>query len=83
MAEHGSTIVIGTIPEGREPSPVDRAALGAKDLNIHRALAKSLLPGARVGRCWQVRHEDTPAFQAGDLASQAKRTALTTLASEG
>jgi hypothetical protein len=83
MAEHGSTIVIGTIPEGREPSPVDRAVLGAKDLNVHRALAKSLLPGARVGRCWQVRHEDIAAFPAGELGKPAERAALAAPAGEG
>jgi hypothetical protein len=83
MAEHGSTIVIGTVPEGREPSPVDRAGLGAKELNIHRALAKSILPGARVGRCWRVRHEAIPAFPAVELVKPAERAALAAPAGEG
>jgi hypothetical protein len=83
MAEHGSTIVIGTIPEGLEPSPVDRAVLGAHDLNVHRALAKSLRPGARVGRCRQVGREAIPAFQAGKLVKPAERAALAAPAGEG
>jgi hypothetical protein len=74
--------VIGIIPEGLEPSPVDRAVLGANDINADRALAKSTLPGARVGRCWYIRREDITAFQAVDLAKPAKRAALATLASE-
>jgi hypothetical protein len=72
----------GTVPEGREPSPVDRAALGANDLNVHRALAKSILPGARVGRCWRVRHEAIPAFQAVALVTPAERAAKTRLRAE-
>jgi hypothetical protein len=75
--------VIGTIPEGREPSPVARAGLGAHDLNVHHALARSLLPEARAGRCWQVRREDIPAFQAVELVKPAERAALVAPAGEG
>jgi hypothetical protein len=74
--------VIGIIPEGLEPSPVDRAVLGANDINADRALAKSTLPGARVGRCWYVRHEDITASHAVDLAKQAERAAKTRLRAE-
>ncbi len=83
MAEHGSKNVSGTIPEGREPSPVARAVLGAHDLNAHRALALSLLPGARVGRCWQVRREDIPASQPVVLVKPVERAALAAPAGEG
>jgi hypothetical protein len=75
--------VIGTIPEGREPSPVGRAVLGAHDSNIHHALARSLLPEARVGRCWQARQEDIPAFQAVELVKPAQRATRAAPASEG
>jgi hypothetical protein len=75
--------VIGTIPEGLEPSPVDRAVLGAKDLNIHRALAKSLLPGARAGRCWQIRREAIPVSQPVVLAKQVERAALAAPTGQG
>ena len=72
-----------TIRKGLEPSPVARAVLGAHDLNAHRALAKSLLPGARVGRCWQVRHEAIPAFQAVELVKPAERAALAAPTGQG
>jgi hypothetical protein len=75
--------VIGIVPKGREPSPVDRVALGVSDINADRELARAALPDARVGRCWCVRREDITAFQAGDLVKQAKHAALATLASEG
>jgi hypothetical protein len=75
--------VIGIIPEGLEPSPVDRVALGVSDINADRELARAALPDARVGRCWCVRREDITAFYAGDLVKQAKHAALATLASEG
>jgi hypothetical protein len=75
--------VIGIVPKGLEPSPVDRVALGVSDINADRELARAALPDARVGRCWCVRREDITAFYAGDLVKQAKHAALATLASEG
>jgi hypothetical protein len=75
--------VIGIVPKGLEPSPVDRVALGVSDINADRELARAALPDPRVGRCWCVRREDITAFQAGDLVKQAKHAALATLASEG
>jgi hypothetical protein len=75
--------VIGIVPKGLEPSPVDRVALGVSDINADRELARAALPDARVGRCWCVRREDITAFYAGDLVKQAKHAALSTLAIEG
>jgi hypothetical protein len=72
-----------TIREGRKPSPIDRAVLGAKDLNVHHALALSILPEARAGRCWRARQEDIPAFQAVELVKPAQRATLAAPASEG
>ena len=74
--------MIGIVPKGLEPSPVDRVALGVSDINADRELARAALPDARVGRCWCVRREDITAFHAGDLVKQAERAAKTRLRAE-